>query len=82
MYGEEGQVQSPAGAIGELSLRRSRERLRRLTLRLLQVLQLSLLKARGGQQKTKRGDIALLLDNVKFDHQVRACVNSLHMGCR
>ena len=83
-------VQSPAGAIGELSIHRSRERFRRLTLRLLWVFLLFLFKAkrgwtfvdatRGGQQKTVRGDIALLL--VKFDHRVRVCVHSLRMGCR
>ena len=34
-------------------------------------------------KKTKRGDhFALRLRFVKFDHQVRVCVNSLHMGCR
>ena len=41
-------VQSPVGAIGELSIHRSRERLRRLTLRLLRVFQLFLFKAKRG----------------------------------
>ena len=40
------------------------------------------LTLRGGQQKTKRGDIALRLRFVKFDHPIRVCANSRHMGCR